>query len=87
MAGLAVYLILSYLFVPLRVTIPLAMIMSVLIFGLAKYYSANNDNYDNYKDKSRKVATTKAAKSSYSTVRSNLGDIELEEHLLKEDNK
>ena len=60
--------------------------MSVLIFGLSKYYAANNNNYDNYKDKSRKVAptTTKAAKSTYSTVPSNLGDTELEEHSLQQ---
>jgi hypothetical protein len=85
-AGLAVYLILSYLFVPLRVTIPLAIIMSVLIFGLSKYYAANNNNYDNYKDKTRKVAptTAKAAKSTYSTVPSNLDNIELEKHSLQQ---
>ncbi len=60
--------------------------MSVLIFGLSKYYAANNNDYDNYKDKSRKVArtTTKAAKSTYSIVPSNLDDIELEEHLLQQ---
>jgi hypothetical protein len=56
-AGMAVYLILSYLFAPLRVTIPLTIIIPVLIFGLCKYYTANNNN--NNDDKSKNVATTK----------------------------
>jgi hypothetical protein len=80
-AGLAVYLILSYLFVPLRVTIPLAIIISVLIFGLSGYYIANNKIND---DKSRKVATTtiKAAQTSDSAVLSGLSDIKLRQHLI-----
>jgi hypothetical protein len=77
-AGVVVYFILSYLFVPLRVTIPLAITISVLIFGLSKYYTANNN--DN--DKSRNAATTvKASKRIDSTVPSNLSDIESEQRL------
>jgi hypothetical protein len=44
MVGLAAYLILSYLFVPLRFIIPLAIITSVLIFELSEYYAANYNN-------------------------------------------
>jgi hypothetical protein len=45
-AGFAVYLILSYLFVPNRIAIPLAIIISTLIFGLTWYYTniKNNSN-------------------------------------------
>jgi hypothetical protein len=80
-AGLAVYIILSYLFVPVRVTIPLAIIISVLIFGLTKYYATNNI-YDN-NNKSRKIVTTtiKATTTSDSAVLSNSNDIELKRRL------
>ena len=54
-AGFAVYLILSYLFVPHRIAIPLAIIISTLIFGLTKYYTATKRNV---KDKSSKVITS-----------------------------
>jgi hypothetical protein len=78
-AGLAVYIVLSYLFVPLRVTTPLAIIISVLIFGLSKYYANSSNN----SEKGRKSETTikKAAKIYNSTVPSNLNDIELKQQL------
>jgi hypothetical protein len=54
-AGFAVYLILSYLFVPHRFAIPLAIIISTLIFGLTKYYSVIKHNIN---DKSSKIVTS-----------------------------
>src|SRR2546426_10087754 len=44
--GLFVYAILSSMFTPLRITIPVSIIMSVLIFGLTNYYS-NKTNQSN----------------------------------------
>jgi hypothetical protein len=40
-AGLVVYSILSYLLVAARITIPAAVVISLLIFGLTKYYSTS----------------------------------------------
>ena len=40
LSGLTVYFILSYLLMPIRITLPLSIIISVLIFGLTKYYTA-----------------------------------------------
>ena len=54
-AGFAVYLILSYLFVPYSIAIPLAIVISTLIFGLTKYYTATKHNVN---DKSSKVITS-----------------------------
>ena len=54
-AGFAVYLILSYLFVPYSIAIPLAIVISTLIFGLTKYYTATKHTVD---DKSSKVITS-----------------------------
>jgi hypothetical protein len=80
-AGLAVYIILSYLLVPVRITIPLAIIISVLIFGLTKYYATNNIYNNN--NKSQKVLTTtiNAATTSHSAVLSNLNEVELKRRL------
>jgi hypothetical protein len=75
-AGLAVYIVLSYLFVPLRITTPLAIIISVLVFGLSKYYANNNKN----SEKSGKPETTiKKDKVNSSVAPSNLNDIELKQ--------
>ena len=54
-AGFAVYLILSYLFVPYSIAIPLAIVISTIIFGLTKYYTATRHNVN---DKSSKVITS-----------------------------
>jgi hypothetical protein len=40
LSGLSVYIALSYLLVPTRIVIPLSVIISILIFGLAKYYQS-----------------------------------------------
>lgn len=40
-AGMCVYSVLAYLFVSPRITIPISIIISVLIFGLTKYYTAS----------------------------------------------
>jgi hypothetical protein len=42
LSGISVYFILSYLFVPNTITIPTAIIMSILVFGLARYHAINN---------------------------------------------
>jgi len=44
LTGLAVYFALSYLFIPIRICIPLAIVFSVLIFGLTKYYSGAKES-------------------------------------------
>jgi hypothetical protein len=54
-AGFAVYLILSYLFVPNRIVVPLAIIMSTLIFGLTRYYTVIKNNSN---EKRSKVVTS-----------------------------
>src|SRR5919107_488704 len=46
-AGLAVYLILSYLFVPDRIAVPLAIVITILIFGLSRYYAILGNNNGN----------------------------------------
>src|ERR671924_620369 len=41
LSGLTIYLIFSsYLLVPLRITVPISIIMSTLIFGLTNYYNS-----------------------------------------------
>ena len=40
-SGFSVFFILSYLLIPSRITFPISIIISVLIFGLTKYYSVN----------------------------------------------
>ena len=42
-SGLSVYFILSYLLMPIRITLPLSIIISVLIFGLTRYYYAHKE--------------------------------------------
>jgi hypothetical protein len=42
LSGIAVYFILSYLFVPNTFTIPAAIIVSILVFGLASNYTLDN---------------------------------------------
>lgn len=54
-AGFAAYLILSYLYVPHRIAIPLAIIISTLILGLTKYYTATKHSIN---DKSSKIVTS-----------------------------
>ena len=53
-AGFAAYLVLSYLFVPHNIAIPLAIMISTLIFGLTRYYTVIKHTVD---DKSSKVVT------------------------------
>jgi hypothetical protein len=55
-AGFAIYAILSYLFVPLRITVPLAITISILILGLSRYYDPNNRTSD--KDRKNGAAMT-----------------------------
>ena len=43
-SGFFVYSILSYLFVASRITVPISIIVSILIFGLTKYYSTSDLN-------------------------------------------
>ena len=42
LSGISVYFILSYLFVPNTFTIPAAIIVSILVFGLARNYTLDN---------------------------------------------
>src|SRR5215212_9921703 len=49
-AGLLTYLILSYLYTPIRISIPLSILISTLIFSLNKYYFLPESNM---KDKRR----------------------------------
>jgi hypothetical protein len=42
-SGVFVYFVLSYLLISARITIPLSIIMSILIFGLTRYYSTSYD--------------------------------------------
>src|SRR2546428_10527016 len=44
LSGLAIYFILSYFFVPFRITLPLSVIISILIFGLTNYYQDRRTN-------------------------------------------
>src|SRR5215211_4350464 len=37
-AGLLTYLVLSYLYIPIRISVPLSILISTLIFGLNNYY-------------------------------------------------
>ena len=38
-SGLTIYFIFSYLFIPIKITIPISFIISLLVFGLTKYYA------------------------------------------------
>jgi hypothetical protein len=38
LSGLSVYFVLSYLLIPIRITIPISVLICILIFGLTKYY-------------------------------------------------
>jgi hypothetical protein len=42
LSGISVYFILSYLFVPNTFTVPAAIIVSILAFGLSRYHTLNN---------------------------------------------
>ena len=42
LAGISTYLVLTYLFVPITVTIPTGIILFVLVFGLSRYYTSDN---------------------------------------------
>ena len=50
LAGLSAYSILSYLLVPIAITLPLSLVISILVFGLTKYYLP----YENRKEETRK---------------------------------
>src|ERR1051325_5554700 len=39
-SGLTIYFIFSYLFMPIKITIPVSFIISLIVFGLTKYYAA-----------------------------------------------
>ena len=54
LTGIFIFVILYYLLVPLRINLPLTIVMSVLVLGLTKYYLPN-DHYFN------KVLSDKAA--------------------------
>ena len=41
-AGFVTYLVLSLLLIPIRITIPEAILISILVFGLTEYYAAPN---------------------------------------------
>ena len=43
LSGLFVYFTLSYLLIPVKITLPLSIITSVLIYGLTKYYSVQKE--------------------------------------------
>ena len=43
-SGLAIDFIFSYLFIPNRITLPVSLVISVLVFGLTKYYAADKAN-------------------------------------------
>jgi hypothetical protein len=61
-AGFAVYLILSYLFVPNRIATPLAIIISTLIFGLSWYYT---DTKNNNNEKRSEIVTSNEVLGQY----------------------
>ena len=42
LSGLSIYYILSYLLVPFGITFPISIIISILVFGLSKYYVENH---------------------------------------------
>jgi hypothetical protein len=44
-SSIFIYFILSYLLIPSKITIPLSIIMSTLIFGLTRYYSTPLNGY------------------------------------------
>jgi hypothetical protein len=43
-SGFSIYIILSYLLIPIRITLPLSIIISVLIGALTKYYAYKEEN-------------------------------------------
>ena len=43
-SGLAIYFIFLYLFIPNRITLPVSIVISLLVFGLTKYYTADKAN-------------------------------------------
>ena len=49
LAGLSAYSILLYLLVPITITLPLSLIISVLVFGLTKYYFSYEDGKEETK--------------------------------------
>jgi hypothetical protein len=62
LSGFAIYLVLSYLLVPSRITIPISIIMSILVFGLTKYYhdtEKKNDFAVDGKEEYQKSSVTK----------------------------
>ena len=64
-SGIIVYFVLSSLVIPFRITGPISIIISVLIFGLANYYSnekANEHQYGNIRE------TTQYHKKSISNI-------------------
>jgi len=51
LSGLSVYFILSYLFIPNTITIPAAVILSILVFGLARSFIKDNQSDDRLQNK------------------------------------
>ncbi|HZD82724.1 MAG TPA: hypothetical protein VE076_07605, partial [Nitrososphaeraceae archaeon] len=45
-SGLTIYFIFLYLFIPNRITLPVSIVISLLVFGLTKYYTADQANND-----------------------------------------
>ena len=45
--GISVYIILSYFLIPQKITIPISVIMSLLSFGLTRYYFISYQKYLN----------------------------------------
>src|SRR5256712_11752088 len=64
LSGFSIYIILSYLLVSHRITIPISIIISVLVFGLTKYYydvERKNDSVFDRKEKYQKSSVGKIA--------------------------
>ncbi|OLB91162.1 MAG: hypothetical protein AUH25_03295 [Thaumarchaeota archaeon 13_1_40CM_38_12] len=62
LSGFSIYIILSYLLVSHRITIPISIIISVLVFGLTKYYydvERKNDSVFDRKEKYQKSSVGK----------------------------
>jgi hypothetical protein len=80
-SGLSIYFIFSYLFIPFKITVPISVIISLLVFGLTKYYAVDTGSSNGSTSSSDSNSLTTAATVIGSvddisiTKRSVLGDV------------
>src|SRR6266487_3808600 len=55
-AGIVTYFVMSIFFIPFRITVPETIVVSILVFGLTKYYGTPNQRQ--LQDKDREVNTS-----------------------------